>query len=66
MTDIYGANLYNRYLAQQHTMITGSKVVARGNGSLVKSEAKDTELVSSADECRSILVGFRKTSKTNL
>uniref|UniRef100_A0A3B4V5C4 Uncharacterized protein n=1 Tax=Seriola dumerili TaxID=41447 RepID=A0A3B4V5C4_SERDU len=34
MTDIYGANLYNRYLVQQHTaMTTSTKFVAQGTGS---------------------------------
>lgn len=65
MTDIYGANLYNRYLAQQHAMTTSTKVVAQGLGSLVKTEAEDKQLVSSAAQCRSILVGFKETSKTN-
>ncbi|XP_034007568.1 haloacid dehalogenase-like hydrolase domain-containing 5 [Trematomus bernacchii] len=51
MTDIYGANLYNRYLGQQHAaMMTPTKLVAQGTGSHVTEEA----LVSS--ECRSILV----------
>lgn len=63
MTDIYGANLYNRYLAQQHAMTTSTEVVAQGNGSLVKTEAEDKQLVSSAAHCRSILVGVRKPVK---
>ncbi|CAF93585.1 unnamed protein product, partial [Tetraodon nigroviridis] len=54
MTDIYGANLYNRYLARQHAMTTSTKAVAQGIGSLVKTEAE--QLVSSAAQCRSILV----------
>uniref|UniRef100_A0A3P8U642 Haloacid dehalogenase like hydrolase domain containing 5 n=1 Tax=Amphiprion percula TaxID=161767 RepID=A0A3P8U642_AMPPE len=36
LTDIYGANLYNRYLAQQHiAMTTAAKLVAQGTGSQV-------------------------------
>lgn len=55
MTDIYGANLYNRYLAQQHTaMVTSTKLVAEGTGSQVTVAAE--ELVSVAAQCRSILV----------
>lgn len=65
MTDIYGANLYNRYLAQQHAMTTSTEVVAQGIGSLVKTEAADKQLVPSAAQCRSILVGFKETSDTN-
>lgn len=63
MTDIYGANLYNRYLAQQHALTTSSQVVAQGVGSLVKTG--DKQLVSSAAQCRSILVGFNETSSTH-
>lgn len=66
MTDIYGANLYNRYLAQQHAMATRTEVVAQGVSSLVKTEAEDKQLVSSAAHCRSILVGFKETSDTIL
>ncbi|KAK5873189.1 hypothetical protein PBY51_013822 [Eleginops maclovinus] len=51
MTDIYGANLYNRYLGEQHAaMTTQTKLVAQGAGSHVTEEAP----VSA--ECRSILV----------
>ncbi|KAK2861569.1 hypothetical protein Q5P01_001102 [Channa striata] len=54
MTDIYGANLYNRYLAQQHTAIaTSTKLVAKGTGSHMMMQE---ELVSAAAQCRSILV----------
>lgn len=63
MTDIYGANLYNRYLARQHAMTTSTKAVAQGIGSLVKTEAE--QLVSSAAQCRSILVGLQGTSEIN-
>ncbi|XP_051249825.1 haloacid dehalogenase-like hydrolase domain-containing 5 [Dicentrarchus labrax] len=57
MTDIYGANLYNRYLAQQHTaMTTTAKLVARGTGSQVTMAMPEEELVSEAAQCRSILV----------
>lgn len=56
MTDVYGANLYNRYLAQQHALTTPSRVVTQGFGNTVRTG--DKELVSSAAECRSILVGF--------
>lgn len=54
MTDIYGANRYNRYLAQQHaSVVTTTKLVAKGTESQV-TMAED-ELVS-ADQCQSILV----------
>ncbi|XP_026205597.1 haloacid dehalogenase-like hydrolase domain-containing 5 [Anabas testudineus] len=57
MTDIYGANLYNRYLAQQHTaMVTSTKLVAEGTGSQVTMTVAAEELVSVAAQCRSILV----------
>lgn len=55
MTDIYGANLYGRYLAQQQALTTPNKVVAQAMGTPVKA---GDDLLSSADECRSILVGF--------
>lgn len=55
MTDVYGANLYNRYLGQQpEAMKSGAKLVALGTGSPITME--EQELVSAA-ECRSILVG---------
>ncbi len=58
MTDIYGANLYNRYLAQQHiAMTTTTKLVAQGTGSQVTTAVPEEELVSAAAQCRSILVG---------
>ncbi|XP_034442542.1 haloacid dehalogenase-like hydrolase domain-containing 5 [Hippoglossus hippoglossus] len=57
MTDIYGANLYNRYLAQQHAAITTStKFVAQGTGSQVTMAVSEEELVSTAAQCRSLLV----------
>ncbi|XP_018543201.1 haloacid dehalogenase-like hydrolase domain-containing 5 [Lates calcarifer] len=57
MTDIYGANLYNRYLAQQQAaMMTSTKLVAQGTGSQVTIAAPEEELVSAASQCRSILV----------
>ncbi|KAM9361397.1 haloacid dehalogenase-like hydrolase domain-containing 5 [Symphorus nematophorus] len=57
MTDIYGANLYNRYLAQQHAaMTTTTKLVAQGTGSQVTMVVPEEELVSAAAQCRSILV----------
>lgn len=62
MTDIYGANLYSRYLAQQQALTTQTEVVAQGIGKPV--EAGDQELVSSAAECRSILVGLNTSRKT--
>ncbi|KAL3966315.1 hypothetical protein ACER0C_031711 [Sarotherodon galilaeus] len=53
MTDIYGANLYNRYLAQQHAAVTTTtRLVARGMGSEVMAE----EEPMSAIQCHSILV----------
>ncbi|XP_034537458.1 haloacid dehalogenase-like hydrolase domain-containing 5 [Notolabrus celidotus] len=57
MTDIYGANLYNRYLAQQHaTMKTTTKLVAEGTGSQVTMAVPDEDLMSAAAQCHSILV----------
>ncbi|XP_056887650.1 haloacid dehalogenase-like hydrolase domain-containing 5 isoform X1 [Takifugu flavidus] len=53
MTDIYGANLYSRYLAQQQALTTPNKVVAQAMGNPVKT---GDDLLSSAAECRSILV----------
>uniref|UniRef100_A0A8C7XHC4 Haloacid dehalogenase-like hydrolase domain-containing 5 n=1 Tax=Oryzias sinensis TaxID=183150 RepID=A0A8C7XHC4_9TELE len=54
MTDVYGANLYNRYLSQQpEAMKSGAKRVALGTGSPITME--EQEPVSAA-ECRSILV----------
>ncbi|XP_006801931.1 haloacid dehalogenase-like hydrolase domain-containing 5 [Neolamprologus brichardi] len=53
MTDIYGANLYNRYLAQRHAAVTTTtRLVARGMGSEVMAE----EEPMSAIQCHSILV----------
>lgn len=60
MTDVYGANLYNRYLAQQHAKTADAKAVAQGFG--VRTEAEDKALLSSAAQCRSILVGLKETS----
>uniref|UniRef100_UPI0037E86F35 haloacid dehalogenase-like hydrolase domain-containing 5 n=1 Tax=Semicossyphus pulcher TaxID=241346 RepID=UPI0037E86F35 len=57
MTDIYGANLYNRYLAQQHSaMTTTTKLVAEGTGSQVTMVVPEEDLVSAADQCHSVLV----------
>ncbi|XP_051804128.1 haloacid dehalogenase-like hydrolase domain-containing 5 [Acanthochromis polyacanthus] len=54
MTDIYGANLYNRYLVRQHTaMTTAAKLVAQGTGSQVTMAEEE---VVCAAQCRSILV----------
>lgn len=55
MTDVYGANLYNRFLAQQHAA-TAAKLIAQGTGSQVTMAAPEDELVSSAAQCHSILV----------
>lgn len=61
MTDIYGANLYNRYLGQQRAALTGSaKLVAQATGSQVAMA--EEELVSAA-RCRSILVCTHKIYK---
>ncbi|XP_023180347.1 haloacid dehalogenase-like hydrolase domain-containing 5 isoform X2 [Xiphophorus maculatus] len=52
MTDIYGANLYNRYLAKHHTdMMSDTKLVAQGTGTLVPV----VEELAFAAQCRSIL-----------
>ncbi|XP_054473630.1 haloacid dehalogenase-like hydrolase domain-containing 5 [Anoplopoma fimbria] len=57
MTDIYGANLYNRYLGQQHAATTTTtKLVAQGTESQVTMAVPEEELVSAAAQCRSILV----------
>ncbi|KAK9529663.1 hypothetical protein VZT92_013742 [Zoarces viviparus] len=57
MTDIYGANLYNRYLGEQHAALTTTtKLVAQGTGSQVTIAVPEEELVSAAAQCRSILV----------
>uniref|UniRef100_A0A672ZEE7 Haloacid dehalogenase-like hydrolase domain-containing 5 n=1 Tax=Sphaeramia orbicularis TaxID=375764 RepID=A0A672ZEE7_9TELE len=57
MTDIYGANLYNRYLAQQHvTMVTSSQVIAQGSGTEAAVAVPEEELACVAAECHSILV----------
>ncbi|KAL6112312.1 uncharacterized protein ACO6RY_09099 [Pungitius sinensis] len=57
MTDIYGANLYNRYLGQQNAaMATTTKLVAQGTGSQMTMAVPEEELVSAAAQCRSILV----------
>ncbi|XP_047204200.1 haloacid dehalogenase-like hydrolase domain-containing 5 [Girardinichthys multiradiatus] len=54
MTDIYGANLYNRYLAKHHTkMMSGTKLVAQGTGT--QTMMAEEELAFAA-QCRSILV----------
>lgn len=60
MTDIYGANLYSRYLAQQQAVAAPSQVVAQGLGHPVKA---GDHLLSSAAECRSILVGLRGSGR---
>ncbi|XP_078139759.1 haloacid dehalogenase-like hydrolase domain-containing 5 [Centroberyx gerrardi] len=65
MTDIYGANLYNRYLAQQRAAVTTTaKLVAQGTGSQVTAAPEEelggadweSQLVSTATHCHSILV----------
>ncbi|MEQ2206977.1 hypothetical protein XENOCAPTIV_005552 [Xenoophorus captivus] len=55
MTDIYGANLYNRYLAKHHTkMMSGTKLVAQGTGTQTMMAVEE---LAFAAQCRSILVG---------
>ncbi|XP_039972254.1 haloacid dehalogenase-like hydrolase domain-containing 5 [Xiphias gladius] len=57
MTDIYGANLYNRYLARQHTSVpTSTELIVQGTGGQVTMAVPEEELVSAAAQCRSILV----------
>nr|XP_033482471.1 haloacid dehalogenase-like hydrolase domain-containing 5 [Epinephelus lanceolatus] len=57
MTDIYGANLFNRYLAQQHAaMTTTTKLVAKGMGSQVAMVMAEEEVACPAAQCRTILV----------
>ncbi|CAN9512221.1 unnamed protein product [Ophioblennius macclurei] len=52
MTDVYGANLYNRYLAQHHAvaMMTGAKRAVQGSRSDVTEEEEP------ASRCHSVLV----------
>lgn len=55
MTDIYGANLYNRYLAKDHAdMMSSTKLVAQGTGSQMMMTEEEPAF---AAQCRSILVG---------
>ncbi|KAM3850200.1 haloacid dehalogenase-like hydrolase domain-containing 5, partial [Diretmus argenteus] len=66
MTDIYGANQYNHYLAQRHVATTtAAKLVAQGTGSQVTkgpaeeelgSAGCESQLSSTATQCFSILV----------
>ncbi|XP_034722103.1 haloacid dehalogenase-like hydrolase domain-containing 5, partial [Etheostoma cragini] len=59
MTDVYGANLYDRYLSQQEAaMTTAPKLVAQATGSQLTMAVPEEEegLVSAAAQCRSILV----------
>uniref|UniRef100_A0AAV2MHN7 Haloacid dehalogenase-like hydrolase domain-containing 5 n=1 Tax=Knipowitschia caucasica TaxID=637954 RepID=A0AAV2MHN7_KNICA len=54
LTDVYGANLYDRFL--KHKAVTAevrSVSMATGGGGVIEEEA---ELVSGARECRSVLV----------
>ncbi|KAM4741581.1 haloacid dehalogenase-like hydrolase domain-containing 5 [Anableps anableps] len=54
MTDIYGANLYNRYLAKHHTdMMSSTKLVVQGTGT--QTMMAEEELPFAA-QCCSILV----------
>nr|XP_057910640.1 haloacid dehalogenase-like hydrolase domain-containing 5 isoform X1 [Doryrhamphus excisus] len=56
MTDVYGANHYHRYLAQQHTAMTPpARMIAQRAGLQLKM-AVEEELPSAAAQCRSILV----------
>lgn len=56
-TDICGANLYNRYLAQQQSAVGGaSKLVSQGAGTHLMREEPEEQLASTAAQCRSILV----------
>lgn len=62
-TDIYGANLYNRYLAQQLATVTSTtKLVSQRVGSHLTRVVSEEEMVSSAAQCRSILVSRDKNS----
>ncbi|XP_061788757.1 haloacid dehalogenase-like hydrolase domain-containing 5 [Nerophis lumbriciformis] len=56
MTDVYGANLYNRCLAQQHAaMMPPARMFAQSTGSQVTT-AVEEDLALAAAQCRSILV----------
>ncbi|XP_077435025.1 haloacid dehalogenase-like hydrolase domain-containing 5 isoform X2 [Vanacampus margaritifer] len=51
MTDVYGANLYNRYLAQQHR-----QAPARTAGQETSSQPAEEPASVAATRCRSVLV----------
>ncbi|XP_036007633.1 haloacid dehalogenase-like hydrolase domain-containing 5 [Fundulus heteroclitus] len=54
MTDVYGANLYNRHLAKHHTdMMSGAKLAAQGTGTQTMMPEEEPPL---AARCLSILV----------
>lgn len=56
-TDICGANLYNRYLAQQQAKVgSATKLVSQGAGTHMMREEPEEQLASTAARCRSILV----------
>lgn len=55
-TDICGANLYNRYLAQQQATVGGAKLVLQGAGTHLMREEPEEQLASTASQCHSILV----------
>ncbi|XP_056157917.1 haloacid dehalogenase-like hydrolase domain-containing 5 [Lampris incognitus] len=63
MTDIYGANLFNCYLAQQHAVRTSSaKLALQGPGCQVTTPPAEEEMTSAweapptAKQCHSVLV----------
>uniref|UniRef100_A0A665XAT6 Haloacid dehalogenase like hydrolase domain containing 5 n=1 Tax=Echeneis naucrates TaxID=173247 RepID=A0A665XAT6_ECHNA len=57
-TDIYGANLYNRYLAQQHAaMTTSTKYVAQGTGSQMTTVETVLQITKSRPSCLQVCTG---------
>ncbi|KAF7644499.1 hypothetical protein LDENG_00221180 [Lucifuga dentata] len=56
MTDIYGANLYNQHLAQQHSARMTSKVAAMATRSQQTVTTPEEDLVSAAAHCHSVVV----------
>uniref|UniRef100_A0A8D0DAU6 Uncharacterized protein n=1 Tax=Sander lucioperca TaxID=283035 RepID=A0A8D0DAU6_SANLU len=68
MTDIYGANLYDRYLSQQHAaMTTTTKLVAQGTGSQVTMTVSCMNSVSTCTPslCPQVCTGVYNPSDGN-
>ena len=59
MTDVYGANSYNRYLKQQQLAAPAAKALAQGRGaggSAAHLQVEGQLATPSATQCHSILV----------